>query len=163
MKEYWEENLHALGRQDLIRRLHRISNIFNALPLPIGYPEDQLYFIVQDDYEALKIGLSKKPLEKLASLRGGHTETLILLFYYDPMEQQKRFEKALPDVKFHPRYDNPAKIKEQQVRWLRGAQDTPPIGDWTYPDSRALQILIKRGMIYLKELMGELGLDYSQA
>ncbi|MFH1349516.1 MAG: hypothetical protein ABII26_01140 [Pseudomonadota bacterium] len=163
MKEYWEENLHALNREGLIERLSKISTVFNSLPIPDIYNEDQLYFVVQDDYEAVKIGLSKRPLEKFASLQIHMPKKLILLFYYDPMEQKKKFEEALPDVKIHPRYQNPIDVKEQQIRWLRGDMEIRGESGWSYPDNRALQILIKKGMIYLKEIMTELGLDYRKA
>lgn len=163
MREYWEENLHALNRRDLIKRLDKISNVFNSLPLPEIYMEDQLYFVVQEDYEALKVGLSKRPLEKFASLQVEHPKKLILLYYYDPMEQQKKFEEEVPNVKINPKYQSPEDVKKQQIRWLSGHMDNRLPGNWSYPDDRVLQILIKKGMIYLKELMTDLGLDYSKA
>ena len=50
MIEYWEENLHVLDRPGLIKRLDRISEVFNSLPekfelviLPDGDPEMCLY------------------------------------------------------------------------------------------------------------------------
>ena len=163
MKEYWEENLHALDRPGLISRLDRISEVFNALPRPGEYENDQLYFIVEEDYEAIKIGLSKKPRERLGSIQAGNPKKLILLYYYDPMEEQRKFKESLPNVRLDPAYEQPSDAQEHQIRWLNGGMGHGPGGGWSYPDDRALRILIKKGMIYLHGLMSDLGLDYRKA
>ncbi len=115
MKEYWEENLHTLNRQGLINRLDRLSRVFNSLPLPEEYDEDQLYFIAKEDYEAIKIGLSKKPLERFFSLQSDSPKKLILLYYYDPMEEQRRFKESLPNVRINPKFKTPTDARKHQT------------------------------------------------
>lgn len=164
MKEYWEENLHTLNRQGLINRLDRLSRVFNSLPLPEEYDEDQLYFIAKEDYEAIKIGLSKKPLERFFSLQSDSPKKLILLYYYDPMEEQRRFKESLPNVRINPEFRTPTDARKHQTEWLYGGTDNRSSGgEWSYPDDRALRVLIKKGMIYLKGLMAELGVDYNKS
>ena len=163
MIEYWEENLHVLDRPGLIKKLDRISEVFNSLPLPKVYKADQLYFMVENGCEAIHIGLSKRPVEQLVRLRNDGYKSLMLLYFYDPMAEQKRFEETLPDVKIYQAFQTPLDAKNHQINWLNSNPDPGQVQDRIYPDERALQILIKKGMIYLKELMTGLGLDYSKA
>ena len=163
MKEYWEENLHVLDRQGLVRKLERISEVFNALPLPKKHAADQLHFIIEEGCDALNIGLSKIPAEQLLVLQKDRHKSLMLLYYYDPMAEQKRLKETLSGVKISREFQSPIEAKIHQINWLRQDRDPGPVSDWFRPDDRALQILIKKGKIHLKELMTGLGLDYGKA
>ena len=90
-------------------------------------------------------------------------KSLMLLYFYDPMAEQKRFGETLPDVKIYRAFQTPLDAKNHQINWLSSNPDPRQVQDRLYPDERALQILIKKGMIYVKELMTGLGLDYSKA
>ena len=162
MREYWEENLHALKRVELIERLNKISQVFNSLPIREDYDEDQLYFMAEEGYTSIKIGLSKSPFERLKQLQASHPHKIRLLYFYDPAAQQRKLEDAVPNVRVHPKYQSPGGARIQEIKWLN-IHGSPSTDSWAYPDERALRILIKKGMINLKELMTELGLDYSSA
>ena len=160
MKEYWEENLHALKRIDLIERLDKISQIFYTLPLRERYESDQLYFMAEEGYTAMKVGISKSPFDCLKLLQSRHPKKIRLLFFYDPVLQRRKLEDAVHEVRIHPKYRMPGGAEIQEAKWLNLHGNA--LNDrWAYPDDRALRILIKKGMIHLKELMTEMGLDYS--
>jgi len=163
MIEYWEENLHVLDREGLIKKLDRISDVFNSLALPKEYRTDQLYFMAEGGCEAIHIGLSKRPAEQLTRLQEEGHKSLKLLYHYDPMTEQEKFKETLPGVKLYHEFQTPLDAKKHQIDWLKGTPQPESFQDWLYPDERALQILIKKGMIYLKDLMTGLGLDYSKA
>jgi hypothetical protein len=163
MKEYWEENLHALNKESLVKRLRKISEVFTKLNLPEKYEKDQLYFITDDEFLHIIIGLSREPRKTLSKLQSQYNRNLLLLYYYDPIQEQKKFKKNLPEVKINPRYNTPDEIMDQQIRWLTGKKQISNPNEWHTLDNRALRILVKKGMIYLKELMSSMGLDYSSA
>ena len=96
-------------------------------------------------------------------LQKDRDKSVMLLYYYDPMAEQKRFKETLPGVKISREFQSPIEAKIHQINWLRQDRDPGPVSDWFRPDDRALQILIKKGKIHLKELMTGLGLDYGKA
>jgi hypothetical protein len=162
MREYWEENLHTLNRSELIGRLEKISSVFNGLPIPDDYESDQLCFIAEVDYERMLVELTKCPLKRIRSLRNSHDKNLILLYYYDPTAQINKVEETLHNVKVRSGARHPRDFKNQQIRLLNKNSSESPKDSWFYPDEEALQVLIKKGMIHLKDLMDELGLAYDQ-
>lgn len=163
MREYWEENLHALDRDDLIKRLKKISAVFLSLNLPLKYDKDQLYFIADTDFDIMHIGLSKEPFKILSELSSYYNKKMILLYYFDPVEEHKKLMGDNPDIKIAPRYRTPQEIRDHQISWLTGKKHIPLDNQPYFPDDRALKILVKKGMIYLKELMDYMGIDYRKA
>lgn len=163
MKEYWEENLHALSRENLIKRLKKISEVFDKLKLPDKYEKEQLIFISDPDFNTLIIALSKEPYNTLSRLKSEYNKELVILYFYDPINEHKKFRKNIPEARINPIYEDPVEIKRQQIRWLLGSKDDAGDNGPHRIDERGLRILVKKGMIYLKELMDGMGLDYSKA
>ncbi len=162
MKEYWEENLHALSRTDLIKRLKKISGAFLDLNLPEKYKSEQLLFITDPDFKNLMVELSKEPLKTLNVLRAKYEQELVLLYYYDPLKEHKKFQKNIPEARINPIFENPEEIKKQQIKWLTGNKNLLDTEGLHEIDERGLRMLVKKGMIYLKEVMESMGLDYSR-
>jgi len=158
VKEYWEENLHALDRKALQKRLRQLAELFNSLPLPVTYTNDQLYFAVDRDFNRLIIGISKSPRAELKEdvrlLRAG----AILIYYYDPLEESRKLEQRVPEATIKEEFKSPQKIKRQQIKWISGRKDLRE-DQWIALDERAMRILIKKGMIYINELIKQLGLE----
>ena len=82
----------------------------------------------------------------------------ILIYYYDPLEESRKLEQRVPEATIKEEFKSPQKIKRQQISWISGKKDLRE-DQWITLDERAMRILIKKGMIYINELIKQLGLE----
>lgn len=132
-----------------IEYLKQISHFFAALSLPDRYDCNQLYFIAQDDFNAIKVGLTRCPMRRLVSLQTGNPHRLIMLFYYDPVKfGNYSFGYCL---KGKASFD----YERHFLSFLPRNEEDRLMGEWIKPDDRSFRILIRRGLSVLEDLDNE--------
>ena len=131
----------------LIFWLDWASKSFHALNLAPPYDRDRIYFIMQSNYKAMKIGISNNPEKRLVSLQTGNPHKLLLLFHYDPIEYKKQFA-MYPMFKscIHERIEEHEK---HEIQWYgkshsRIGSDNSMNGEWVNVDGRTFRILIRQ-------------------
>lgn len=160
MKEYWEENLHELNELGFHNRLMGISKVFNSLVAPKDHERPRLYFIIQADFNFIKIGSSKNPHGRLTGLQTGNPQKLILLFFRDA-------EKDMAELfTFNRKWTTMQAEEEHKREWLCPLnllnENGSAEGEWIRLDDRARRILVRTGRITIEELAKELNLNYSE-
>lgn len=129
------------SREGLIFYLLNISDRFNALKTCDNFEKNQLYFIAQEDFYAVKVGLSKRPRERLATLQTGNPNRLTLLFFYEPTERNDGFmDEVNRDCYEH---------ESRTLDWFAGCNENRLHGEWFKPDDRSLRMLVKEGLYIL--------------
>jgi len=139
--------LNYLSLEGFIRYLEEIQGYFSNLNLPYKFSEPQLYYIVQDDFEAIKVGLAKSPRKRLQVLQTGNPHKLSILFFYDPVKYEERFKG------FFNRDDLTCYEHEhKELRWLSNPINGNGVdwnGEWFKPNDRSFRILIRHGLYLL--------------
>jgi len=133
-----------LTKEGHIRYLDAISSAFARISLiPDRFEKDHLYLIAQDDYEAIKVGLTKTPKDRLTALQTGNPRKLHFLYYYDPIER---------DLDMEPFESNrtPNRHESHALSWFCGNMGNKMMGEWFHPDERAFRMMIREGIHILR-------------
>lgn len=166
MKTYWEENLHEFNDFGFYNRLMEISKVFNRLVEPRQYQRARLYYIAQDDFKFLKVGISTNPHKRLLSIQTGNPRQLILLFFRDAERERKDLSFSFGNVKLRE-WNNIQTEERHVISWISGSrnldEDKESVkGEWIKMDDRAKRILVREGRILIENLCDELNLNYSE-
>jgi len=135
---------HFLSLEGFIVGLNEISRSFERLNLPMGYSDDQLYFIYEEGFTAVKIGLSTRPNDRLMSLQTGNPKRLRILYFYDPVLHGKN--SIFEDQRSYTARD----FEQTRLKWYAGGFENLLVGEWFKPNSRAFRMLIREGYYLLK-------------
>ena len=133
--------LYYLGLNGFIFYLDVIQKGFNELHIPNIGVNQHVYFIAQQNFEAVKVGLANDPYKRLRSLQTGNPNKLILLYFYDCMEKQKEIED-IPMFK-SCMVNSPHEGERKDFMRMGGRPQLS--GEWFKPDDRAFRILIRKG------------------
>ncbi len=136
--------LHYFTTEGFIRYLTDISMAFNDLGIPENDEISQVYVIAQRDFEAIKIGITKNPKNRMISLQTGNPCQLLILFHYDPIQY---YAGALIDnFKNLDVYG----YEHELYSWLTGDKGNERLGEWLKPDDRCFRILLRAGIDVLR-------------
>jgi len=128
--------LHYFSREGFIMYLSHLSSKFRELVKFDKSEKWQLYFIAQENFKAIKIGLAKNPYKRLIGLQTGSPLKLLLLWYYDPLlyHADSIFEnwKSL-DVYGY---------EKAELEWFGTHRLN---GEWFEPDDRSFRMLCHAG------------------
>jgi hypothetical protein len=164
MKSYYEENLYELNDLGFSNRLIEISRVFNRLVEPSQYQRARLYYIVQDDFKFLKVGISTNPHRRMLSLQTGNPKPLILLFFRDAERELKEWSAS--GISLGRQWHNIQAEEQHEIEWLypvdySGHKDGSAMGEWIELNERSKRILVRKGRIVIENLCKKLGLNYS--
>lgn len=135
---------HYLTREGFIWYLTRISELFNKINLPIVYECGQVYFIAQDNFEAIKIGITNNVRRRIIELQTGNPNKLIMLFHYDPIKYN--VGSVCENMQ-----NLDANGYERNARsWYSGTGENRLMGEWIKPDDRCFRMLIREGLEILE-------------
>lgn len=165
MKLHYEENLHEFNDLGFYNRLMEISKVFNRLVEPRQYQRHRLYYIAQNDFKFLKVGISTNPYKRLLSLQTGNPWQLILLFFRDAEREIKEWPTC--GIKLDRQWRN---IQAEELHEMKRL--SPPShleddsenakGEWIKMDDRAKRILVRTGRLLIEDICTELNLNYSE-
>ena len=165
MKTYWEEDLHELNDLGFYNRLMQISKVFNKVVEPKDYKRPRMYYVIQADFQYIKIGSSKNPHKRLFGLQTGNPQKLFLLFFRD-IEKEMEWWDAPSGPSLDRKWTNIQAEEEHQRDFLcpfdLRDDNGNAEGEWIKLDDRAKRMLVRSGRIAIEELAKKLNLNYSE-
>ena len=133
--------LYYLNSMGFIHYLMLIRGRFNRLKIKPDGETQYLYYMVQEDFKAIKVGIAKDPIKRLLTLQTGNPQKLLLLFYYDPI-----FKKSIDINGTFKMVNEPNTIYEFEKHKINWLSPTKTMNEWLEPDDRSLRILVREGL-----------------